>query len=127
MICLLMTPDLEDNPLTDYILSYGELLYYLLLYTAIAVTVVYTFMGICFFLLNRNIRLIFLPFLYAFFGAFTGFIDGSIMSATLAAVYISVPYSLSKRRAMYMAGMQALFICYCRLSRNNRVKPFLVV
>ena len=51
----------------------------------------------------------------------------SSIAATLAAVYISVPYSLSKRRAMYMAGMQALFICYCRLSRNNRVKPFLVV
>ena len=55
-----------------------ELLYYLLLYTFIAVASIYTFMGLVFFILNRNIRLIFLPFLYLIFGAITGIVDGAI-------------------------------------------------
>lgn len=56
-----------------------ELLYYLLLYTFVAVISIYTFMGFVFFILNRNIRLIFLPFLYLIFGAITGIIDGTIL------------------------------------------------
>ena len=56
-----------------------ELLYYLLLYTFVAVTSIYTFMGLVFFILNRNIRLIFLPFLYLIFGAITGIVDGAIL------------------------------------------------
>ena len=56
-----------------------ELLYYLLLYTFVAVISIYTFMGFVFFILNRNIRLIFLPFLYLIFGAITGIIDGAIL------------------------------------------------
>lgn len=59
-----------------------ELLYYLLLYTFVAVTSIYTFMGLVFFILNRNIRLIFLPFLYLIFGAITGIVDGAILCTT---------------------------------------------
>lgn len=104
--------------------------------TAVAVAIIYTAAGLLMFLVNRKWKYIFLPFLYAIFGAVIGIIDGSVLckiycsikylAATLAAVYISVPYSLSKRRTAYMACMQALLICYTKLSRNNRVLPIFV-
>lgn len=104
--------------------------------TAVAVAIIYTAAGLLMFLVNRKWKYIFLPFLYAIFGAVIGIIDGCVLckiccfikylAATLAAVYISVPYSLSKRRTAYMACMQALLICYTKLSRNNRVLPIFV-
>ena len=89
------------------------------------------------FLANRKLKLIFLPFLYALFGCISGLVNGFILcrfqspiiivAAALAAIYISVPYSLSKRRTLYLAIMQACIICYSKLSRNNRISPILVV
>lgn len=89
------------------------------------------------FLANRKLKLIFLPFLYAILGCIIGIINGFILcrsknqifivAAALAAIYISVPYSLSKRRTLYLAIMQACIICYSKLSRNNRISPILVV
>lgn len=88
------------------------------------------------FVVNRRWKYIFLPFLYALFGAVIGIIDGCLLciyltfllylAATLAALYISVPYSLSKRRTIYLACIQACLICYSKMSRNNRVLPIFV-
>ena len=51
----------------------------------------------------------------------------SFVAAVLAGVYISVPYSLTKIRAFCLAFIQALVICYMKLSRNNRLSPIFVV
>ena len=56
-----------------------ELLYYLLLYTFVAVSSIYTVMGGVLFILIRSIRLIFLACLYLIFGAITGIVDGAIL------------------------------------------------
>ena len=89
------------------------------------------------FIVNRKWKFFYLPFLYAIFGAIIGCFYGytlcmsswmeSCVAAVLAGVYISVPYSLTKRRAFYMACIQALVVCYMKLSRNNRLSPFFVV
>ena len=51
----------------------------------------------------------------------------SFVVAVLAGVYISVPYSLTKNRVFCIAFIQALVICYMKLSRNNRLSPIFVV
>lgn len=56
-----------------------ELLWYLSVETAIAVTVIYTAAGLFMFLINRKWKFIFLPLLYAIFGAISGIIHGFIL------------------------------------------------
>ena len=47
--------------------------------TAILVAVVYTVLGLFMFIASRNIKLIFLPFLYAIFGCITGIVNSAIL------------------------------------------------
>ena len=80
---------MEDSPLNDYILSYNgifewfdlstELVWYLSIETALAITAIYTIAGFLMFVINRRWKYIFLPFLYALLGAGIGIIDGCIL------------------------------------------------
>lgn len=138
---------MSDSPVDDYIMSYGgegncrssfvELFGYLFWETALIVAGLYLVVGLLIFIVNRKWKLIWLPFLYAILGGIVGVVYGStfcsrfrycsLVAAALAAIYISVPYSLSKRRTFYLSIMQACIICYCKLSRNNRISSILVV
>lgn len=148
-LCILFVfvPEMSDSPVDDYIMSYGgkrrrgssfvELFGYLFWETALVVAGLYLVVGLLIFIVNRKWKLIWLPFLYAILGGVVGVVYGSTLctpfyvfscaAAALAAIYISVPYSLSKRRTFYLSIMQACIICYCKLSRNNRISSILVV
>ena len=80
---------MSETPLSLYLLSYEgmfrclessiELFRYLFWETAILVVAIYTVLGFVMFIISRNIKLIFLPFLYAILGGITGVVSGAIL------------------------------------------------
>ncbi|KAK8791152.1 hypothetical protein WA158_005783 [Blastocystis sp. Blastoise] len=96
----------EENPIAGYLLSFN---------------------GIIITIISRNWKLIWLPFAYCIFGFLATFIDAAILSATLAALYISIPYSLSNQLVFSLAICHAVILCYLQLGRDKRLSKHTAV
>eukprot|EP00474_Spongospora_subterranea_P008345 CRZ08803.1 hypothetical protein [Spongospora subterranea] len=111
---------MSDLPLNSAVLdTFPELWTHITLWTVAGVGTVYLCAGIwaCCVISKPLTLYLWVPLLSAFIGALLGFASGGLSALLIAAIYVSIPYSIGIDVAAGLGIGQAAVITYFHLGR----------
>lgn len=91
-------------------------------YTVVGCSIIYMLAGLLFARVLRKgfVSFLVIPCFFSAWGVAMGFLTGSVISLFIAAIYVSIPYSIPSEICAGFGLMQAVVIAYFDLGRASQ-------